>query len=86
MTTVLPSRDPEQAFVRVYQLPEKLTNGFCFGAGVPITFINVDWFGAFVTDGKDDLERVIRAKRYIKPGNKYLVLSDHPDFTFRFDA
>ncbi len=34
------------ARIRVYQLPEKLTNGFCFAGGTSIAFLNVDWFHA----------------------------------------
>ena len=41
--------------VYVYKLPEKLSNGFCFGGGVPITFTNVDWFNGFDGMSKEDI-------------------------------
>ena len=71
-----------RAFVRVYRLPAKLTNGYCFGGGVPITFMNVDWFEAPIADGRDVLTDFIRSKRYYDPAARFLVQSDHPDFTF----
>lgn len=70
--------------VRVYRLPEKLTNGFAFGGGVPITFINVDWFNGHDALTRDELEKYIRGKVYCKSGGKFLVLSDDPRFTFQF--
>jgi hypothetical protein len=30
--------------IYVYRLPVKLSDGYCFGGGNPITFTNVDWF------------------------------------------
>jgi len=31
--------EDQRTFVRVYRLPKKLTNWYCFGQGVPITFL-----------------------------------------------
>jgi hypothetical protein len=70
------------AFVRVYRLPEKLTVGFCFGPGVPITFVNVDWFEAPLSFGKEKVEEFIKTKKYYHLNYTYLVLSDDPKFTF----
>lgn len=74
-----------RAFVRVYQLPAKLTNGYCFGAGVPITFQNVDWFEAVIADGREPLAAFIKSKRYYHRALRFLVLADHPDLTFTID-
>lgn len=71
-----------RAFVRVYRLPAKLTDGYCFGGGVPIQFVNVDWFEHPITDGREKLEQFIRSKMYFHHGESYLVLSGNPDFTF----
>lgn len=67
-------------------MPEKLTNGYCFGGGVPITFMNVDWFEAPIAEGRNSLRDFIKGKRYYDPGARFLVQSDHPDFTFCIDA
>lgn len=71
-----------RAFVRVYRLPEKLTDGYCFGRDVPIVFANVDWFEAPIAEGRAQLEAFIRGKRYFAANARYLVLADHPDLTF----
>lgn len=70
--------------IKVYRLPEKLTDGFAFGAGVPITFTNVDWFNGFNGMTRADLEGHIREKKYFKAGGRFLVLSD--SFTFQMSA
>ena len=31
-------------FCRVFELPAKFPSGFCFGGGIPATFLMVDWF------------------------------------------
>jgi hypothetical protein len=74
-----------RAFVRVYRLPEKLTNGYCFGGGVPITFQNVDWFEALIDEGREKLAEFIKGKRYYDPAARFLVLADHPDLTFTIE-
>lgn len=73
-----------EIFVRVYRIPEKLTDGYCFGSGVPITFLNVDWFNALGSGplDKDNLITFIKSKRYYDPKARFLVLGDHPDLTF----
>jgi hypothetical protein len=75
----------ERTFVRVYRMPEKLINGYCFetGTGNPITMQNVDWFEAPIAAGRDELVRFIKSKRYYSAVSDFLVLGDHPDFTFR---
>lgn len=72
----------ERTFIRVYQLPEELTAGYCFGGGNPVSFLNVDWFEAIVDMGRQKLVDFIKGKRYFDPSKRYLVLGDHPDFTF----
>lgn len=73
--------------VYVYRIPEKRTDGFAFGGGVPITFESLDWFGApFFPPAcsPDELRAFIRKKRYFASNEgKLLVLSDRADFTFR---
>lgn len=72
------------ARVVVYRLPEKLIEGYCFGVGVPITFVNVDWFDMPTSESRETLEKFIRRKRYAaSPADRFLVLcEEHPDFTF----
>ena len=72
--------------IYVYVLPERLSNGFCFGGPVPIVFGNVDWFNDVGMLGsppltKEQLSSYIRGKRYYDPERKYLVLGDRLTFT-----
>jgi hypothetical protein len=76
--------DKTRYFVRVYIIPDRPTQGYCFGGWVPITFKNVDWFG-HPEDGKNDLVKFIKSKRYYNPRFRYLVLGDHPNLTFTID-
>lgn len=85
MADVVDYLSAPRAFVRVYRLPAKLTDGYCFGAGVPIMFLNVDWFEVVIAEGRTELERFIRRKRYFATNARYLVLADHPDLTFTID-
>ena len=78
--------EEERALVRVYRLPGKLTDGYCFGSGVPITFVNVDWFEAPVSGSADTLTNLIKGKRYYRPDHRFLVLGDHPNFVFTIDV
>ncbi|MCV9940885.1 hypothetical protein OIU35_31430 [Boseaceae bacterium BT-24-1] len=78
---ILKFMNTPRAFVRVYEMPDKLTNGYCFGGGVPITFMNVDWFEHPIGD-RTDLETFIKSKRYYNPAKRFLVQSDEPNFTF----
>lgn len=71
-----------RAFVRVYRLPGKLTDGYCFGGGVAISFLNVDWFEAMIEEPREQLIEFIKRKRYFLPTARFLVLGDHPNLTF----
>lgn len=61
-------------FVRIYRLPEKLTDGFCFGGGRPIAFMNVDWFDVPDSMGRSKLEAFVRTKSYFDSAASFLVL------------
>jgi hypothetical protein len=74
-----------RTFVRVYRLPEKLTDGYCFGAGVPITFINVDWFETPISEGREGLTDFIKCKQYYSDKARFLVLGNDPDFVFTIE-
>lgn len=79
-------RREQDLMIYVYRLPVKMSDGFCFGGGVPITFTNVDWFSGSAEMTRADVEKFIRAKNYLTPGHKWLVLSDTPDFTFTMSS
>jgi hypothetical protein len=81
MTTDL-DIDADRVFVRVYKLPRQLTDGYCFGGGKPIAFMNVDWFETPKSEGRIGLIRFIQSKKYFEPYWRYLVLGDDPQFTF----
>ncbi len=76
--------------IRIYKLPQKLTNGYCFGGGHPIEFLNVDWFdgtvpaltGSYYTASRDELEAEVKRKKYYDPAASFLVLGDAEDQTF----
>lgn len=74
-----------RAFIRVYRLPDKLTQGYCFHGGVAIPFLNVDWFEFPPTEPRHELIDFIMTKRYFDPKARFLVLADHPDLTFTID-
>ena len=67
----------------VYEMPEKLSDGFCFGGGKPITFMNVDWFHVPADMTVEKLTEFLKTKRYIKPGRKFLVVGP---LTFAFEG
>lgn len=71
--------------VHVYRLPAKLSDGYCFGGGRPIGFLNVDWFDAVIAEGQEPLIKFIKNKRYFDPFGRFLVLSDHPGLTFTIE-
>jgi hypothetical protein len=63
--------------VNVYQLPDNLSQGYCFGGGVPIAFLNVDWFDALPEiERREELLQFIKSKRYFIKGRKYLLLGE----------
>jgi hypothetical protein len=35
-------------FCRVFQLPQSYPKGYCFGDGLPTTFVMVDWFNPVI--------------------------------------
>lgn len=74
-----------RARCHIYRLPSNLTSGYCFDGGHPISFQNVDWFDAPISEGRDTLIRFIKKKRYFDPTARFLVLADHPDLTFTIE-
>lgn len=73
---------PNDTMVYVYELPDELSTGYCFGGGRPITFVNVDWFNGIDGMTREMLETEVRGKLYIRPGKSYLVLSPDNDISF----
>ena len=78
-----------QAAFTAYEDLDKPTiaaiSGYCFGAGVPITFTNVDWFECPADEDREALVEFIRSKQYCRAGARFLVLGDSPDFVFTID-
>lgn len=70
--------------IRVYRLPERLTDGFCFAGGKPITFLNVDWFDipASMEVSREQIIENVVGKNYYDPAARYLVLDDREGETF----
>jgi len=72
----------EDNFCRVFELPEKYPSDYCFQGGHPVTIKMIDWFNPVqpgnewsVETGESLCDFVLR-KGYIKPGRKYLILTD----------
>lgn len=74
-----------RARIHVYRLPAKLSNGYCFGRGNPIDFLNVDWFDAVISECREPLVTFIKSKRYFDRAARFLVLADHADLTFTIE-
>jgi hypothetical protein len=74
--------------IYVYRLPKKLSDGYAFGGGKPIGFLNVDWFEGDGYPGQDgpatrqQLTEFIRGKRYFNGKARFLVLGPIPDQVF----
>jgi hypothetical protein len=74
--------------IYVYRLPEKMSDGYCFGKVVPITFTNVDWFdgeGYPAGPTRSDLEAFIKSKRYYDPNRRFLVIGAVPKHVFAIE-
>lgn len=72
----------DRHFLRVYQLPKRLTNGYCMAGPKPITFLNVDWFEVIEPTTQEELAEFIKGKRYYSGEYSYLVICDSPAYTF----
>jgi hypothetical protein len=77
----------DKNFIRIFEIPDKISSAFCFSGGIPVTFLMVDWFypipqDDFETGLKDwnyyklQLEMFLSEKSYIKQSKKYLCLTD----------
>ena len=61
--------------VHIYMLPDRLNNGYCFGKGHPIPFLNVDWFDV-VPSHRTEVAEFVRRKSYFIKGRRYLMLGE----------
>ena len=81
----------EENFLRVFEMPSTYPEGFCFVGGKPCELIMVDWFNAWNPDEfkpdkftvkrwqeemKPQIIDFVKRKNYIKPGRKYLVVTN----------
>jgi len=84
MNTTKPTQDNN--FCRVYELPDRYPEGYCFNGGLPVVMKMVDWFnpwppstiggGSWEDDVVPMLKEFLRDKNYVKPGKKYLLVTD----------
>lgn len=76
-----------QERLHVYQVPEVLSDGYAFGGGNPVAFLNVDFFDVPWDLPRADIVTFIKGKRYFKPASRFLVLSSskHPTLTFTIE-
>jgi len=88
--------DSDDNFLRVFELPLYLPTDYCMQGGINTSFTLVDWFQPFpvlatgeshVVEHDEAVAQIadfIRQKKYVKPGKKYLVLTDFGcAFTFK---
>jgi len=81
-------------FCRVFRLPQKFPEGYCFDGGHPAIFQLVDWFNPFDTmEGNkefdpcdpeylkhvEDLKKFIKGKCWFNPEFTYMILTDYGD-------
>ena len=69
------------SYIRVFEMPIFVKPSYRFGGGMPMPFVEVDWFrddeGRMLgPTGRSEVEEFIRGKRYFREGYAYLVL--HP--------
>lgn len=81
----LPRLSGQEVFIRVYELPNDLTKGFCFPPK-PIEFLNVDWFRVPVEMPRNRVEEFLRNRTYWNSNASYLILGDSNDFTWVIGA
>ena len=64
----------------VFQLPETLPNGYCFGGGREAVFLLVDWFNAPPIEmPRSEVIAHLKAKQYLRAGFRYMVVSNDGD-------
>ena len=74
--------------IRVFEIPAP-DGRFCFGAGKPMTFTELDWFR---DDGMpegylpDDIVDFVTNKRYARGGRPLLVLTESWSVTINYRA
>lgn len=78
---------PENNFCRVFRFSPNIPTGFCFGNGVPVNMVMVDWFnpirdvdqsGSTVPHSYlvNSLVPWLSDKVYVKPGMQYVAIFD----------
>ena len=75
-------------FGRVFELPEKYPEGYCFNGKQIVQMEMVDWFnpwpgGTISGDPPETWEEVVKIlrpflmkKNYVKPGRQYILITD----------
>lgn len=71
-------------FCRVFELPDRYPEGYCFSGGKPVTMLMVDWFNPWPDNPKlktwEDVTKLLlpflRSKIYVKPNKRYILITD----------
>jgi len=85
---------PCDNFCRVFEIPLTFDSGFRFGGPAVSQFMLVDWFYPAPPDCSDwndewreRLKEFVKEKRYLKPGRRYLILTNFEEaYTFTAEA
>lgn len=79
-------------FIRIFIIPEKFPEGYCFDGPKPVDFPMIDWFQVFsgtslpimiggkqYEEKKEEITECIKNKIYYHNNIRYLVLTDWKD-------
>jgi hypothetical protein len=74
----------EENFCRVFELPSRYPDDYCFNGPIACTMLLVDWFNPVPSnipyetweDCKQSIIKFIQTKEYVKLNKKYLVITD----------
>jgi hypothetical protein len=76
-----------QVRLHVFQLPDSLAEGYCFGGGVDVVFYNVDFFDVPWNIPREELIAFIKDKKYFDAIRRFLIIAerDFPTLTFTIE-
>lgn len=73
-------------FCRVYKLPISYPTEFCFGGGVSVEFLMIDWFNPWPehldnrfkdwSEVKVELIDFLQQKKYVEPNREYILITE----------
>lgn len=79
--------EKRQVRMHVYQMPEVLNDGYCFGGGRRVAFLNVDFFDVPWDLPRDQIVSFVKKKAYFDAKHRFLLVAekDYPTLTFTIE-